>query len=211
MKRIISVTLLPLLLLAPVAISGCATTRTMDARADDNQLESRVGLRLSADPDIRRYEIDVDVIDGVVTLRGEVDNQRIADRAEQVAQTTEGVNRVVNKLMIESDESESESTRSDALISAAVGARLLGDPEVRRVNIDVDVVEGVVYLSGVVEDQLAKDSAERIASAVKGVIRVDNELQVQGGQPQDQGQAQGHGQEQGQGMEHTKASKQDQP
>ncbi|WP_181234098.1 BON domain-containing protein [Enhygromyxa salina] len=183
----------------------------MDARADDNQLESRVGLRLSADPDIRRYEIDVDVIDGVVTLRGEVDNQRIADRAEQVAQTTEGVNRVVNKLMIESDESESESTRSDALISAAVGARLLGDPEVRRVNIDVDVVEGVVYLSGVVEDQLAKDSAERIASAVKGVIRVDNELQVQGGQPQDQGQAQGHGQEQGQGMEHTKASKQDQP
>ncbi|KIG19199.1 Osmotically inducible protein OsmY [Enhygromyxa salina] len=179
MKRIISIPLLPLLiLLAPVGLSACATTQTVSAQTDDSALASRVGRRLSADPDVSRFDIDVDALNGVVTLRGQVEDQATADTAARVAESTTGVKKVINKLMLESDPDNPGSSRNDAAISAAVGARLLGDPEVRRFNIDVDVVEGVVYLSGIVEDKLAKDTAERIASAVDGVVRVDNELEV---------------------------------
>ena len=70
-----------------------------------------------------------------------------------------------------------KNSRTDVGIKVDISTRLMADPEVHR--FDVDVVEGVVYLSGVVESELAKATAERIASKVDGVVRVDNELQVE--------------------------------
>jgi hypothetical protein len=67
MKNIISFTLaLPLLLAAPAAISGCATTRTVGERMDDASLQREVARRFTGDPDIARFQIDIDVVDGVV-------------------------------------------------------------------------------------------------------------------------------------------------
>lgn len=177
MKKIISLTLaLPLLLITPTGLLGCANTRMAGERGDDARIKARVGRRLSADPDVRRVQIDVDVINRVVTLRGEVDDQRTAEEAVAIAQHTKGVERVVNQLQIEGY--APEGTNGDAGIRAAVGYKLLADPDVRRRNIDVDVVNGVVYLSGIVHDQEARDAAGRIASNIDGVVRVQNELQV---------------------------------
>ncbi|PRP94157.1 Osmotically-inducible protein Y precursor [Enhygromyxa salina] len=178
MKNIITLVLvgLPLLATTPAAMSGCASTRTLGEQSDDTLIKMRVGQRLSADPEVKRFNIDVDVMNAVVTLRGEVEDQAVSDEAEKLARNTEGVTRVENKLMIASE--DKDEPRGDLGIQAAVGTRLLADPDVRRHNIDVDVVNGVVYLSGVVHDQPAKDTAERIASRVDGVTRVENELQV---------------------------------
>jgi hyperosmotically inducible periplasmic protein len=178
MKKIISLTLaLPLLIVTPAAMSGCATTQRLGEQTDDLVIKSRVGRRLTADPEVERFDIDVDVMDAVVTLRGEVDDMQSANEAVRLAENTEGVKRVVNKLKIEEYE-EDVGIDDDFGIRASVGTRLLADPDVRRINIDVDVIDGVVYLSGVVHDQEAKDAAERIAMKVDGVVRVENELAI---------------------------------
>ncbi|NJK30991.1 MAG: BON domain-containing protein [Deltaproteobacteria bacterium] len=176
MKHIIPFTLaLPLLLVVPAGMSACSTTQMVGEQTDDNTIKTRVGARLAADPDVRRFQIDVDVLDRVVTLRGDIEDPAAAEEAVRIAENTEGVERVINELQIVG---EDKMLEGDGGIQSAVSAKLIADPDVRRFNIDVDVVNGVVYLSGVVHDEEAKAAAERIANGVDGVVRVENELKV---------------------------------
>ena len=66
----------------------------------------------------------------------------------------------------------------DNEIHAAVKARLTTARFSNIVNIDINVTNGVVTLAGEVPNAGVKKDAEAEARAVKGVVRVHNELQV---------------------------------
>ena len=67
----------------------------------------------------------------------------------------------------------------DAAITAAVKAKLLADPTVGGLKIDVDTREGVVYLTGDhMKSQNEIDTAVRLAKETSGVKSVDNKLVV---------------------------------
>jgi len=68
----------------------------------------------------------------------------------------------------------------DTVITASVNAGLLKDPDLSALKIDVDTRAGVVSLYGPAPSAAAKDRADAIALAVKGVVRVDNRLTVKG-------------------------------
>jgi hyperosmotically inducible protein len=175
-------------------VTACATTRSSSAQSEDNIITGRVGRRLTADPDVKRYQIDVDTLDGVVTLRGKVDSTTMSASAEKIARDTDGVRKVVNQLEVDaqSGEERREENRADLDIKTAVGRALTGDDDVRRVNVDVDVVDGVVTLSGVVHNEAEAYEAERLAREVEGVIEVRNDLKVEqkgGGDPEKMGKA----------------------
>jgi len=68
---------------------------------------------------------------------------------------------------------------SDALITTSVNAELAKDPKLSSVRIDVDTDSGRVALRGSAPDQAAKERATQLASAVKGVVSVDNQLTVE--------------------------------
>jgi hypothetical protein len=68
--------------------------------------------------------------------------------------------------------------RADDRILDDVCERLKWDPEVDASEITVRVEEGVVKLTGAVNDRCAKRRAEDIAGAVRGVRDVENELRV---------------------------------
>ena len=160
--------------------TACATTRMAGEQTDDARIKSRVGRRLIADPDVKRFKIDVDTIDGVVTLRGKVDSDTMKTSAEQIARETQGVKDVRNELIVE-DQGVGERIKEnsgDAVIKTRVGTRLTSDPDVDRHNIDIDVQDGIVTLSGVVHDETAKTEAEKLAREAEGVKDVKNELTV---------------------------------
>jgi hyperosmotically inducible protein len=159
-----------------VLTAGCATSRAPAAQADDAALAMRVGSRLTADLDVRRHEIDVDVLNSVVTLRGIVGNEEEREAAESIAERTRGVERVRNLIELESEVDEAE--KSDMAMRVKIGTQLAADPDVRRTDIDLDVQEGEVTLSGVVANDYAREEAERIARSVEGVRDVRNELKV---------------------------------
>jgi hyperosmotically inducible protein len=161
--------------------TACATTRPATAQSEDTVITGRVGRRLTADPEVKRYQIDVDTLDGVVTLRGKVETDTVKASAEDIARNTDGVVRVVNELVVEDQTGEErrEENNADLNIKTAVGRQLTGDDDVRRVNVDVDVTEGVVTLSGVVHNAAEAAEAERLARAVEGVVDVKNELKVE--------------------------------
>lgn len=66
----------------------------------------------------------------------------------------------------------------DATITTKIEAKMAGDPEVSAWNVDVDTNEGVVRLSGSVEDPEAKAEAEKLARNTEGVRRVINDIEV---------------------------------
>jgi osmotically-inducible protein OsmY len=67
---------------------------------DDAAISARVKARLMADPDVDALYIDVDTVDGRVTLNGKVPSAFQRDEAERLAQRTEGVREVVNLIQV---------------------------------------------------------------------------------------------------------------
>lgn len=66
----------------------------------------------------------------------------------------------------------------DAGITTQVKARLVADPDVAAMNIDVDTNEGVVTLSGRVENADQSREAQKLAAQTDGVRRVINNLKI---------------------------------
>lgn len=64
----------------------------------DTVIATKVKAKLTADPEINPFRVDVDVVRGVVTLRGEVDDDRTRDEAEKLAWSTRGVRKVENRI-----------------------------------------------------------------------------------------------------------------
>jgi hyperosmotically inducible periplasmic protein len=68
---------------------------------------------------------------------------------------------------------------TDAAITSAVKTKLLGDPDVKGLNIDVDTSNGVVTLTGVVHTAAERTEALRLTRGTKGVKNVKNTLKLE--------------------------------
>ena len=68
--------------------------------ADDNYIYDSVRQKLAADAVVKGGAIDVDVKDGVVTLKGKVQLPGQKTKAESLAKKVKGVKSVVNDLQV---------------------------------------------------------------------------------------------------------------
>jgi osmotically-inducible protein OsmY len=70
---------------------------------------------------------------------------------------------------------------NDTEITAKVKAAIFAEPGLKSLQINVDTVSGVVTLSGSVDTQQSSHKAKELASAVDGVIDVENRLLIRSG------------------------------
>lgn len=169
---------LALLGLPVLAIAvGCSTTQPFTSSVGDAGTTSRVGRALTMSDEVARHEIDVDTEQGVVYLRGDVDTMEQKMMAEAIARNVKGVDAVVNNLMIEGQTPPGDAGW-DPWITTKVKSRLLADPGVRGVNLDVDTEEGIVYLSGIVANERQRVAAEWHAQQVDGVRKVISQIRL---------------------------------
>lgn len=78
---------------------------------------------------------------------------------------------------------KSESTKeymSDAAITTKVKSKLLATKDIKSLSISVTTNEGIVTLTGNVKTNMQKTKAVKVASKVKGVKSVKDELVVTG-------------------------------
>ena len=66
----------------------------------DAWLVTKLRSRLAADPAVNAFDIDVDALDGQVTLTGLVTGDRAREQAERIAKATEGVKLVRNEIVV---------------------------------------------------------------------------------------------------------------
>jgi hyperosmotically inducible periplasmic protein len=70
-------------------------------KQDDATLYDMVKMRLANDPDIKGGNLDVDVKNGVVTVKGRVSKEQARAKVDKVAKKVKGVTSVVNQVKVE--------------------------------------------------------------------------------------------------------------
>lgn len=68
---------------------------------DDATISAKVKANLIADPEVSALNIDVDTVDGRVTLNGKVSSENQRAEAEKLARITPGVRQVLNLIQVE--------------------------------------------------------------------------------------------------------------
>ena len=154
--------------------------------ATDAGITGTVKTKLAADDRVKASEINVDTTNGVVTLTGNVDDQEARDRAVQLARATSGVRDVKDMISVrvgsESGEAPDPNRTlgehiDDAGITMRVKGRLLDDPLVKGLKIDVDTRDGVVFLTGSVPGDAERKQAIELARTTEGVKNVEANFQ----------------------------------
>jgi len=97
-------------LAAGVVLSGCALAPAAsfqgarfyfaDKHLSDDSIHDLVKRKLANDPDVKGGALDIDVKDGVVTLRGKVETDKLKQKAEHLAKKITGVKKVVNEIQL---------------------------------------------------------------------------------------------------------------
>lgn len=76
------------------------TAETLEPMIDDATISAKVKAKLLADPEVAGLAIDVDTVNGVVTLNGRAGSAAQRDEAVKLARNTEGVKSVITLLQI---------------------------------------------------------------------------------------------------------------
>ena len=189
-------------MLQRLAVLVCAAGFAVACGQTDAGITTAVKSKLAADDTVKAYQIDVDTERRVVTLTGDVQTTLAKDQALKLARETDGVLDVVDKLSVtetaattgvdreEPSVGESAGRRTaetagkagavvtDAALTSAVKSKLLADPDVSGLKIDVDTTDGVVTLMGDVSTQAEANEAIRLARTTEGVRDVVSKLRV---------------------------------
>lgn len=178
------------------------TDRTLGEIIDDSAITAKIKTALLAKEDVKALRINVDTLEGKVTLTGSAESREQIQQAGEIAAGVAGVKSVDNRVALKKAEAGSppavtvrtqikesaddKPTRTagefidDAWIHAKVKAALMRDEKVPGMQISVDTVNKVVTLTGQLADRAVADKAVELAAAVKGVKSVNDQLQVAG-------------------------------
>jgi len=103
--------------------------------------------------DVNKYiGINIRVDDGVVLLTGKVDSPETRINATRVAWKPRGVVEVINEIQI-TQKSSIKDKAKDLAASTKIRGNLVADKNIKSVNFNVDVVNGIAYLSGVARSE----------------------------------------------------------
>jgi osmotically-inducible protein OsmY len=141
----------------------------------NNELQRDIIDELAWDPNIDAAEIGVAVVDGVVTLTGQVRSLAEKWTAEHVTKRVAGVRAVTNDIEIHL---LGASQRTDADIARVALNALEWDVWVPHHRVTVAVSDGIIKLEGEVDTQYQKQAAERVIRHLTGVKGVTNLLRV---------------------------------
>ncbi len=139
----------------------------------DEDIAAQIENLLLWNPTIDASRIEVVVTNGTLTLVGSVDSTWQKHRVEHLAEDIAGVISVDNRLTVKPIvEVSDEDIRNDIL------ATLSRNAFIDASHITVSVENGVVTLSGVVENHLAQSTALSIAHNTNGVVDVHDRLEI---------------------------------
>ncbi len=118
----------------------------------------------------------------IATTEQKVDEAK-ANAGTQMEQAKDAVTDAAKDVKSEAKQMANDvsSTLSDGAITTSVNAELAKDSKLSVLKINVDTRNGHVQLKGSAPDSASVDRATMLAAAVKGVVKVDNQLIVGGG------------------------------
>jgi len=154
-------------------------------KLSDADLKQEITELLKYAVELDQIHLDVAVKEGVVVLNGAVTTDFQRSAAEQLAWRVGAKDVDVRGIHVDWKHANPElrtkryKQATDEQICDAVTRALKYDPRVLSFHPDVNVKNGVVTLSGAVEDLAASRAAERVAQFTVGVRQVVNHINVE--------------------------------
>ncbi len=136
-------------------------------------IERSVENLLSADPDMDPTDIRVSVQDGNVILKGSVDEYWKKWEAGRIARRARGVRDITNELTV-----VPTLSIADKAIADDVQAAIERNRNVNIEDVDIEVEDRVVRLSGSVTNREARQAAVEAAEFTTGVVDVIDDLTI---------------------------------
>lgn len=168
---------------AALALGLCLNSpAAFAADTPDSWITMKTKIALMTTNNVSAADLNVDTVNGVVTIHGKVATDAEKAKAEQVAAKIDGVKSVKNLLQIVPGSKREVVGRADAEVKDAVQSALKADAKLKDSGISVaSVNKGVVLLGGKAKSLESHLEAVQVARAVKGVRRVATEVQVDSG------------------------------
>ncbi|MBF0217629.1 MAG: BON domain-containing protein [Candidatus Omnitrophica bacterium] len=153
------------------------------AEASDGWIGTQVKWSLIYNRNVSGLATQVLVKDGVVTLRGEAENQAQKDLAGEYARDVKNVKDVKNEMTIAKVPSEPKKKTigekiDDASVTAQVKMAFLMRHSTSAFKTGVSTNNGVVTLTGNVASEAGKSLSGKVAGDVNGVTSVVNNMIV---------------------------------
>lgn len=180
-----------LALAAPV-LSGCvgmaigaaatggvavAEERSVGTVVDDFTIKVEINEALFSYNESLFQDVSIDVTEGRVLLTGKVTEPDDRVDAVRLAWQATGVKEVINEIQV-TVTGGIESYLNDVRISNELRADLLFDGEVSSINYNVETVSGIVYLTGIAQDQAELDRVIDHARTISGVKEVISHVRI---------------------------------
>lgn len=162
---------------ALILVFTAGVARALDT--PDAWVTIKTKIALMTTEGVSTSDLNVDTVNGVVTLHGKVATEAEKAKAENVARGIEGAKQVKNLLQVVPNSQRAVVERSDDAIKKGVEAAFNANRRVNTSGIKVaSVNKGVVLLSGKTKSLDAYLESVEVANAVRGVRRVSTEVEV---------------------------------
>lgn len=142
---------------------------------DDAKISSTLKTLISKSSTLSKLDVNAQTNQGVVTLSGNVDSDSQASSLIELAQSIVGVKDVdAANLKVK----DSQQPFTDMMITAKIKGlfireKVFGGQDIAALNIGVETNNGVVYLTGTIDNQEQLKNAINIIQGVQGVKKVE--------------------------------------
>lgn len=147
---------------------------------NDAKIVAKIKVLYLNDEQLKPFEINITSDNQVVKLEGEVNTDSQYEKAVMIAESIDGVKDVnADDLKVK----ESKQPLQDIYITAKIKGMILrhkffGDKDVLYWPVTIETKNGIVYISGSVENEKQKDNIITIAKNIDGVKSVNSTLTV---------------------------------
>jgi osmotically-inducible protein OsmY len=148
----------------------------------DAWLRDKVKVTLLFHRSVSAATTEVDVKEGVVTLRGDAATQAQKELTTEYAKDVEGVKDVTNEMTVKKASNKNSTVGQkidDSSITAQVKMTLLYHRSTSAIKTQVETKRGVVTLTGKANNLAEFNLATKLASDVNGVKSVKNLMSVE--------------------------------
>ncbi len=159
-------------------IKGAPPTANSDA-----WIEEKVKATLLFHRSVSADNTEIDVKDGIVTLRGHATSQAQKELTTEYAKDVDGVRDVNNEMTVSEDAQKTHRTViekiDDTSITAQVKMALWLHRSTSVVNTTVETKHGMVTLSGKAKNVAEKDLVTKLVGDIKGVKSIKNRMTIE--------------------------------
>lgn len=160
-----------------------ATKTEVAADNADTWVGRKLKFALLFHSDLSVRKTDVEVKDGIVTLKGEASSMAQKELTTEYAKDIDGVKEVKNEMTVAAAREAAERTAGEKVDDASVTAQVKTALEIRHstssAKTKVETRDGTVTLTGIAKNAAEKSLVTKVVNDIQGVNKVNNEMTIE--------------------------------